>query len=94
MVHGLQTAGYPARILQEGREERTPADGFVLQSGKAQPGDGKVLHAHGRYRVELPRVLGAGRQPDARAHSCPRHCPRQMGGMLLRGWGNEKPDAE
>lgn len=84
MVHGLQAAGYPARFLQEGREERAPADGVVLQPRTAQPRDRQVLHAHGRSRIELPRVLGAGRQPYARAHSRPRRRPRQVGGMLLR----------
>lgn len=85
VVHGLQAAGYPARFLQEGREERAPADGVVLQPRTAQPRDCQVLHAHGRPRIELPRVLGAGRQPNARNHSRPRRRPRQVGGMFLRG---------
>lgn len=51
----------------------------------AQPRDCQVLHAHGRPRIELPRVLGAGRQPNARTHSRPR--PRQVGGMFLRSGG-------
>ena len=35
VVHGLQVARFPARFLQEGREERAPADGIVFQSGAA-----------------------------------------------------------
>ena len=41
-------------------------------------------------RIELPRVLGAGRQPNARTHSRPR--PRQVGGMFLRSGGGKTPD--
>lgn len=56
----------------------------------AQHRDCQVLHAHGRPRIELPRVLGAGRQPNARTHSRPR--PRQVGGMFLRSGGGKTPD--